>query len=95
METEKKIQIVRITDEVAGAVKDSGVKEGLILVNPMHITAAVVVNDNESGLHSDYLKVLEKLVGEREIVRSWQAAEAEEGFCSEPGAHVDRHETGC
>jgi secondary thiamine-phosphate synthase enzyme len=43
-------------------VRESGVKEGLVLVNPMHITAAVVVNDNESGLHSDYLRILEKLV---------------------------------
>jgi secondary thiamine-phosphate synthase enzyme len=62
MNTEKKIQIKRITDEVADAVRESGVKEGLVLVNPMHITAAVVVNDNESGLHSDYLRILEKLV---------------------------------
>ena len=62
MNTEKKIQIERITDEVADAVMESGVKEGLILINPMHITAAVVVNDNESGLHSDYLRILEKLV---------------------------------
>ena len=60
--TAKKVEIVRITDKVAQVVRDSGVKEGLILVNPMHITAAVVVNDNESGLHADYLKVLERLV---------------------------------
>ena len=60
--TEKKIQIVRITEKIEQAVKESGVKEGLVLVNPMHITAAVVVNDNESGLHSDYLRMLEKLV---------------------------------
>ncbi len=62
MNTGKKIQIERITDEVADAVRESGVKEGLVLINPMHITAAVVVNDNESGLHSDYLRILEKLV---------------------------------
>lgn len=60
--TEKKVQILRITDKVEQAVRESGVKEGLVLVNPMHITAAVVVNDNESGLHSDYLRILEKLV---------------------------------
>ncbi len=62
MNTEKRIQIVRITDKVEQVVKESGVKEGLVLVNPMHITAAVVVNDNESGLHQDYLRVLERLV---------------------------------
>ncbi|MEW6035518.1 MAG: secondary thiamine-phosphate synthase enzyme YjbQ [Candidatus Micrarchaeota archaeon] len=60
--TEKKLQIVRITDKVEDVVRDSGVKEGLVLVNPMHITAAVIVNDNESGLHGDYLRILEKLV---------------------------------
>lgn len=59
--TEKKIQIVRITDRIEQAVKESGVKDGLVLVNPMHITAAVVVNDDESGLHNDYIHLLEKL----------------------------------
>jgi len=59
--TKKRIDIVRITEEIAAAVRDSGVKEGLVLVNPMHITAAIVVNDDEKGLHSDYLRVLEKL----------------------------------
>lgn len=62
LRTDKKIDIVRITDEVQRVVTDSGVKDGLVLVNPMHITAAVVVNDNESGLHSDYLRILDKLV---------------------------------
>ena len=61
LKTEKKIEIVRITDKVAQIVRESGVKDGLALVNPMHITAAVVVNDNESGLHRDHLNVLEKL----------------------------------
>ncbi|MBU0528007.1 secondary thiamine-phosphate synthase enzyme YjbQ [Candidatus Micrarchaeota archaeon] len=62
LNTEKKIQIIRITDQVENVVSKSGVKDGLVLVNPMHITAAVVVNDNESGLHKDYLRVLENLV---------------------------------
>jgi len=62
LNTEKKIQIIRITDQVERAVSESGVKDGLVLVNPMHITAAVVVNDNESGLHKDYLRILEQLV---------------------------------
>ncbi len=61
LKTQKKIEIVRITDKVSEAVSQSGVKEGLVLVNPMHITAAVVVNDDESGLHGDYLKMLERL----------------------------------
>jgi len=62
LKTEKKIDIIRITDKIGQIVRESGVKDGLVLVNPMHITAAVVVNDNESGLHRDYLNVLEKLV---------------------------------
>ncbi|MFH1393954.1 MAG: secondary thiamine-phosphate synthase enzyme YjbQ [Candidatus Micrarchaeota archaeon] len=60
--TEKKIQFVRITDKVQQAIDDSGVKDGLALVNPMHITSAVIVNDDEEGLKQDYLRVLERLV---------------------------------
>ena len=44
-----------------GCLRESGVKEGLVLVNAMHITASVFINDNESGLHADYDKWLEKL----------------------------------
>ncbi len=50
-----------ITDEVEQAVSESGIQEGLCLVNAMHITASVFINDNESGLHSDYAKWLEHL----------------------------------
>ena len=52
---------VNITREVEEALRDSGIKEGLILVNPMHITASVFINDDESGLHHDYDQWLEKL----------------------------------
>jgi len=58
----KKIDFVLITDKVEKAIKDSKVKEGFVLVNPMHITAAVIVNDNEQGLIEDYKSVLERLV---------------------------------
>jgi secondary thiamine-phosphate synthase enzyme len=50
-----------ITDRVAAIVAKSGVQEGLVLVNAMHITASVFINDNESGLHEDYKKWLERL----------------------------------
>jgi secondary thiamine-phosphate synthase enzyme len=50
-----------ITDRVAAIVEKSGVQEGLVLVNAMHITASVFINDNESGLHEDYKKWLERL----------------------------------
>ena len=52
---------VNITPEVEQAVRDSGVCEGLALVNAMHITASVFINDDESGLHADYEKWLERL----------------------------------
>src|SRR6187402_2103939 len=50
-----------ITPKVEAAVKKSAVKEGLVLVNAMHITASVFINDDESGLHKDYAKWLEAL----------------------------------
>ncbi|HJU83308.1 MAG TPA: secondary thiamine-phosphate synthase enzyme YjbQ [Holophagaceae bacterium] len=53
--------IVRITDEVTAAVKESGVQEGMVLVNSMHITSSVFINDDESGLHQDYLRWLERM----------------------------------
>lgn len=53
--------IVSIHDEIERLVLESGVQEGLVLANAMHITASVFINDNESGLHSDYDKWLEGL----------------------------------
>ncbi len=52
---------VNITPEVAAAVDKSGVREGLVLVNAMHISASVFINDDEPGLHRDYEAWLEKL----------------------------------
>ena len=52
---------VHITPEVEAAVRASGVREGLCLVNAMHITASVFINDDESGLHADYERWLEEL----------------------------------
>ncbi|MEW6012445.1 MAG: secondary thiamine-phosphate synthase enzyme YjbQ [Elusimicrobiota bacterium] len=59
--TKKRYEIINITDAVEEEVKKSGIKEGLCLVNAMHITASVFINDNESGLHKDFLNWLEKL----------------------------------
>jgi len=61
MNTKERYAIVNITPEVAAAIKKSGVKEGLCLVNAMHITSSVFINDNESGLHEDFMKWVEKL----------------------------------
>jgi secondary thiamine-phosphate synthase enzyme len=52
---------VNITHEVEDCLRESGVSEGLVLVNAMHITASVFINDDESGLHHDYEQWLEKL----------------------------------
>ena len=60
-QTEKRAQLVHITPRVQDAVRESGIREGLCLVNAMHITASVFINDNEQGLHSDYMEWLEKL----------------------------------
>lgn len=57
-------KIIHITPEVEEALRESGVKEGLVLVNAMHISASVFINDNESGLHRDYERWLEKLAPE-------------------------------
>lgn len=56
---------VNITPQVADVVRESGVREGLCLVNAMHITASVFINDDESGLHQDYEIWLEKLAPEK------------------------------
>lgn len=59
--TDKRIDFINITDDVQQAIDESGIKEGICLVNAMHITASVFINDNEYGLHNDFRKWLEKL----------------------------------
>ena len=61
MNTKNRYEIVNVTSEVENAVTKSGIKEGICLVNAMHITASVFINDNESGLHEDFLKWVERL----------------------------------
>jgi secondary thiamine-phosphate synthase enzyme len=81
----KRRQIVRITEEVQAAVDESGIKEGLVLVNAMNITASVFINDDESGLHSDYEKWLEKLAPEKPYSQY-----AHNGFEDNADAHLKR-----
>ncbi|MDO8535751.1 MAG: secondary thiamine-phosphate synthase enzyme YjbQ [Candidatus Omnitrophota bacterium] len=59
--TKNRYDIVNITADVEDALDESKVKEGICLVNAMHITASVFINDNESGLHQDFLAWVEKL----------------------------------
>ena len=59
--TQNRQEFINITPQVEEAVKKSGVKDGLCLVNAMHITSSIFINDDESGLHSDFATWLEKL----------------------------------
>ncbi|MAJ45012.1 MAG: secondary thiamine-phosphate synthase enzyme [Candidatus Marinimicrobia bacterium] len=59
--TQNRMEFINITSDIEICLNGSGIKEGLCLVNAMHITASVFINDNEEGLHRDYKKWLEKL----------------------------------
>jgi secondary thiamine-phosphate synthase enzyme len=61
LETPTRMAFVNITPRVEAALAESGVREGLCLVNAMHITASVFINDDESGLHEDYARWLEQV----------------------------------
>jgi secondary thiamine-phosphate synthase enzyme len=63
--TTKRREFINITREVDHCLKDSGIKEGLVLVNAMHITSSVFINDDEMGLHNDFERFLEKLAPEK------------------------------
>jgi secondary thiamine-phosphate synthase enzyme len=65
LNTKKKREIVNITELVENAVSESKVMEGLCLINAMHITSSIFINDNESGLHQDFLEWLEELAPEK------------------------------
>ena len=65
-QTEQRRAYVNITHQVGQAIRKSGIKEGMVLVNAMHITASVYINDDEPGLLADYENFLEKLVPQDE-----------------------------
>jgi secondary thiamine-phosphate synthase enzyme len=73
--TKKRHEFVRITDEVAAVVKASGVREGMVLVSAMHITAGVFVNDWENGLLHDFDVWLEKVAPSFLVYRHHQTGE--------------------
>lgn len=64
-ETRSRRELINITSEIDRCIVESGVKEGLVLVNAMHITASVFINDDESGLHHDFEVWLEGLAPEK------------------------------
>ena len=76
---------INITPDVNGCLRESGIKEGLCLVNAMHITASVFINDDEGGLHQDFEKWLEKLAPEKP-----HSQYAHNGFEDNADAHMKR-----
>lgn len=64
-ETTKRRELINITNQVESCLEESNIKEGIILINAMHITASVFINDDESGLHHDIDTWLEKLAPEK------------------------------
>ena len=78
-------QFVNITSRVEEALLKSGIKEGLCLVNAMHITASVFINDDESGLHNDFETWLERLAPEKPY-----SMYAHNGFEDNADAHLKR-----
>ena len=63
--TKKRREFINITPQIEECLMESGIKEGLLLCNAMHITASVFINDDESGLHQDFENWLENLAPER------------------------------
>jgi len=82
---EKRRQLINITSEVEACLAESGIREGLCLVNAMHITASVFINDDESGLHADFERWLEKLAPEKPYSQY-----AHNGFEDNADAHLKR-----
>jgi secondary thiamine-phosphate synthase enzyme len=80
---------INITPDVNECLRESGIKEGLCLVNAMHITASVFINDDESGLHQDFEKWLEKLAPEKP-----HSQYAHNGFEDNADAHLKRQVMG-
>ena len=78
-------ELINITPQVEQCLAESGVKEGLVLVNAMHITASVFINDDESGLHADFEKWLEKLAPEKPYSQY-----AHNGYEDNADAHLKR-----
>jgi len=79
-------ELINITREVEVALAESGIKEGLVLVNAMHISASVFINDDEAGLHNDFEVWLEKLAPEK----PYSQYRHNDGFEDNADAHIKR-----
>jgi secondary thiamine-phosphate synthase enzyme len=84
-EINKRRGLVNITPTLEKCIAESGIKEGLLLCNAMHITASVFINDDEPGLHSDFERWLEKLAPEKPYSQY-----AHNGFEDNADAHLKR-----
>ena len=82
-------QFVNITPQVEAALEESGIREGLLLCNAMHITASVFINDDEPGLHADFETWLEKLAPEKP-----HSQYAHTGYEDNADAHMKRQVMG-
>jgi len=83
--TKNRREYINITLQVEGALRKSGIKEGFVLCNAMHITASVFINDDESGLHQDFEVWLEKLAPEKPYSQY-----RHNGFEDNADAHIKR-----
>lgn len=83
--TDERVELLNITRQVQEVLNESGIREGLCLVNAMHITASVFINDDESGLHQDYKEWLEELAPHEPISQY-----AHNGFEENADAHLKR-----
>jgi secondary thiamine-phosphate synthase enzyme len=81
---------INITSEVQKALDESGVREGLCLVNSMHITASVLINDDEPGLHHDYEAWLEEMAPHEPVEKYWHNRTGEDNA----DAHLKRQVMG-
>ncbi|HOZ00359.1 MAG TPA: secondary thiamine-phosphate synthase enzyme YjbQ [Candidatus Syntrophosphaera sp.] len=88
-ETSRRREYINITQQVENCLRESGIAEGLCLVNPMHITASVFINDDEHGLHGDFERWLEKLAPEKP-----HSQYAHNGFEDNADAHLKRQVMG-
>jgi len=84
-QTKNRRELINITLDVQECLRESGIREGMVLCNAMHITASVFINDDESGLHNDFEKWLEKLAPEKPYSQY-----AHNGYEDNADAHLKR-----
>jgi len=88
-ETRKRREFINITRQIDDCLRESGIKEGLLLCNAMHITSSIFINDDESGLHADFEQWLERLAPEKP-----HSQYRHNGFEDNADAHLKRQVMG-